>query len=121
LHTLQAYPHHLTWINSLDSMKNAPDTQGMRIRFPGGDTGWLVYRHQKFFLSHLVLHTEQGEPVTVGKQLLLHLYSRFPRIDTYAENIHESDPHLPAFQAHAFFENFSRIEMRRPATKDLFE
>jgi ribosomal protein S18 acetylase RimI-like enzyme len=115
LHTLQAYPHHLTWINSLDSMKNASDLQGMRLRFPGGDTGWLVYRHQKFFLSHLVLHTEQGDPVAVGKQLLLHLYSRFPRMDTYAENIRESDLHLPAFQAHAFFENFSRIEMRRPA------
>jgi hypothetical protein len=80
---------------------------------PNGDSGWLVYRSQKFYLSHLVIHTEQGDPVEVGTQLLRHLYSRNPRKDTYAENIHESDLHLPAFKALAFFENFSRIEMRR--------
>lgn len=112
--TLQTYPHHLTWINAPESMKNAPDIQGMRIRLPGGDAGWLVYRLQKFFLSHLIMHTEQGDPVEIGTQLLLHLYSRYPRMDTYAENIHECDPHLPALHSHAFFENFSRIEMRRP-------
>jgi ribosomal protein S18 acetylase RimI-like enzyme len=114
LQTLQSYPHHLTWITAYESMKNAPDVQGMRLQLPGGDTGWLVYRHQKFFLSHLTMYTEKGDPVETGTQLLLHLYARYPRMDTYAENIHERDPHLPAFQSHAFFENFSRIEMRRP-------
>jgi hypothetical protein len=58
------------------------------------------------------MHTEQGDPREIGTQLLLHLYNRYPRIDTYAENIHEKDPHLPAFRALAYFENFSRIEMR---------
>jgi ribosomal protein S18 acetylase RimI-like enzyme len=113
LQTLQTYPHHLTWINSLNSMKNSPDTQGLRIQLPDGDTGWLIYRHQKFFLSHLIMHSERGNPLELGIQLFLHLYSRYPRMDTYAENIHESDPHLPAFRSFAFFENFSRIEMRR--------
>jgi ribosomal protein S18 acetylase RimI-like enzyme len=114
LQALQTYPHHLTWVNAFESMKNAQDVQGMRVQLPGGDTGWLVYRPQKFFLSHLIMHTEQGDPVEVATQLMYHLYSRYPRMDTYAENIHESDPHLPAFHSHAFFENFSRIEMRRP-------
>jgi len=113
LGVLQTYPHHLTWINALESMKNASNVQGMRLQLPGGDTGWVVYRQQKFFLSHLIIHTEQGDPAEVGTQLLLHLYSRFPRMDTYAENIHEHDPHLPALRASAFFENFARIEMRR--------
>jgi len=112
LQVLQTYPSHLTWINAIESMRNAPGVQGVRIRFPNGDAGWLVYRSQKFFLSHLVMHTEQGDPREIGTQLLLHLYNRYPRIDTYAENIHEKDPHLPAFRALAYFENFSRIEMR---------
>jgi hypothetical protein len=60
-----------------------------------------------------VIHTEQGEPAKVGAQLLLHLYTHNPRMDTYAENIHENDPHLPAFKALSYFENFSRIEMHR--------
>ena len=113
LRILQTYPNHLTWINAIESMKNAPDVKGMRIRLPNGDSGWLVYRIQKFFLSHMVMHTEQGNPGEVGMQLLLNLYARYPRVDTYAENIHEMDPHLPVFHALAFFENFSRIEMRR--------
>lgn len=116
LQTLQTYPHHLTWINALESMKNAPDVEGLQIRLPGGDSGWLVYRVQKFFLSHLVMHTVQGDPVQVGMNLLLHLYTCYPRMDTYAENIHTSDPHLPAFRSLSFFENFSRIEMRRQIT-----
>jgi ribosomal protein S18 acetylase RimI-like enzyme len=113
LDTLKTYPHHLTWINAIGSMSNAPDVQGLRIWLPNGNTGWLVYRSQKFFLSHLVIHTEKGDPIEVGTQLFMHLYAQNPRKDTYAENIHEKDPHLPAFREVAFFENFSRIEMRR--------
>ena len=113
LEILQTYPQHLTWINANESMGNAPDVQGIRLWLPNGDTGWLVYRSQKFFFSHLVMHTEQGDPVEVGTQILLHMYSHYPRMDTYAENIHEHDPHLPAFKALTFFENFSRIEMKR--------
>lgn len=113
LQMLQTYPHHLTWINALASMKNAFDVKGIQIWLPGGDTGWLIYRAQKFFFSHLVMHTMQGDPVQVGMNLLLHLYTCYPRMDTYAENILTSDPHLPAFRSLSFFENFSRIEMRR--------
>lgn len=118
LQTLQTYPNHLTWINTTESMENSSDVNGMRIQLPDGGRGWLVYRVQKFFLSHLVMHTEQGNPVEVGIQLLSHLYTRYPRMDTYAENILESDPHLPAFRSFAFFENFSRIEMRRCVAKE---
>jgi ribosomal protein S18 acetylase RimI-like enzyme len=117
LDALQTYPNHLTWINALESMANAPDVQGIQIQLPDGETGWLVFRNQKFFFSHLVMHTRQGDPVEVGMQLLRHLYSNNPRKDTYAENIHKNDPHLPAFKALSFFENFARIEMRRYADK----
>ncbi|MDK1118822.1 MAG: GNAT family N-acetyltransferase [Anaerolineae bacterium] len=113
--TLQSYPNHLSWITAIASMRNAPNTMGLRIRMPDGGAGWLVFRLHKFSLSHLIMHTEQGNAVEVGTQLLRHLDKQYPNLDTYAENIHESDPHLPAFKALSFFENFSRVEMRRPA------
>ena len=113
LETLKTYPHHLTWITAYHSMLNSPDVSGVRVDLENGSTGWLVFRCHKFSLSHLVFHTEQGSPVEMGIQLLLHLYTRYPRHDTYAENIHVEDPHLPALYAIGYFDNFRRIEMRR--------
>lgn len=113
LDILETYPRHLTWITALDSMRNAPDLSGVRVELSNGSSGWLVFRCHKFFLSHLVFHTEHGSPVKVGIQLLVNLYTRYPRHDTYAENIQVEDPHLPALFGMGFFDNFRRIEMRR--------
>ena len=113
LGALETYPGHLTWITALDSMRNAPDVLGLRVELAKGGAGWLVFRYHKFSLSHLVFHTEQGSPVKIGIQLLVNLYSRYPRHDTYAENIHVEDPHLPALLGLGYFANFRRIEMRR--------
>lgn len=115
LKALRSYPNHLTWINALQSMRNARDVEGLRLTLPDGSTGWLVYRNTKFTLrstlSHLIIHTEYGNPTEVGTQLLLNLHTHYSHHDTYAENIHKKDPHLIAFQALGYFENFSRIEM----------
>ena len=120
LEALGSYPTHLTWINAFESMRNSANTEGVHVRLPNGSSGWLVYRNTKFTLrstlSHLIMHTQQGDPQEVGTQLLSHLHTHYPHHDTYAENIHENDPHLPAFQALGYFTNFSRIEMRRPST-----
>jgi ribosomal-protein-alanine N-acetyltransferase len=117
LRALQAYPNHLTWINAAQSMQNARDVEGLHLSLPDGSAGWLVYRNTKFTLrstlSHLIMYTEYGDPNIVGIQLLLHLHAHYPHHDTYAENIHKNDPHLPAFHALGYFENFSRIEMLR--------
>jgi len=118
LERLQSYPSHLTWINAYESMHNSPDFEGMKIELPNGGTGWLVYRNTKFTLrstlSHLVIHTEHGDPQEMGTQLLLNLHNHYPHHDTYAENISQADLHLPAFKSLGYFANFSRIEMRRP-------
>lgn len=120
LEVLQSYPGHLTWVNSIESMQNASNIEGLRVSLQNGSAGWLVYRNTKFTLrstlSHLVLHTEQGNSNEVGAQLLLNLHTHYPHHDTYAENIHGNDPHLSAFHALGYFDNFSRIEMRRSST-----
>jgi N-acetylglutamate synthase-like GNAT family acetyltransferase len=117
LNKLMGYPHHITWINTFESMQNSASTEGLHLDLSNGDSGWLVYRNTKFTLrstiSHLIIHTEQGDPKMIGLQLLSHLHSHYPHHDTYAENIHEHDPHLSAFEAMGYFTNFSRIEMRR--------
>jgi ribosomal protein S18 acetylase RimI-like enzyme len=121
LEKLATYPRHITWINAFESMQNSPNTEGLHLELPNGDSGWLVYRNTKFTLrstlSHLIIHTEQGKPQVVGPQLLSHLHTHFPHHDTYAENIYENDPHLPAFETLGYFTNFSRIEMRRQSPK----
>lgn len=113
---LSQYPAHITWINALASMRNSPNTEGLYIKLEDGSSGWLVYRNTKYTLrstlSHLIIHTESGDPREIGPQLLSHLHTNFPNHDTYAENIHEADPHLPSFYALGYFTNFSRIEMR---------
>jgi len=118
LKKLETYPKHLTWINARESMQNMPNTEGVRLELPNGASGWLVYQNTKLklrsSLSHLIMHTERGNPEQVGMQLLTHLHSHYLHYDTYAENIGEADPHLPAFRAFGYFINFSRIEMRRP-------
>jgi len=117
LEKLETYPEHITWINAFESMKNSPNTEGLYLELPNGDSGWLVYRNTKFTLrstlSHLIIHTEKGDSQVVGTQLLSHLHTHFPNHDTYAENIHENDPHLTAFNTLGYFTNFARIEMRR--------
>jgi len=117
LEKLQSYPNHLTWINGFESMKNSQNTEGLHLQLPDGSSGWLVYRNTKYTLrstlSHLIMHTEQGNPHEVGKHLLRHLHIQHAHHDTYAENILETDPHLPAFQAIGYFTNFARVEMRR--------
>ena len=113
LQKLQSYPQHLTWITAYQSMINASDTKGMHIQLPNGDSGWLVFRFHPLSVTHMIMHTEKGDAVEIGTQLLRNLYFRYPQIDTYAENIHEKDLHLPAFKTLSFFDEFLRIEMRR--------
>jgi len=118
LDKLDYYPLHLTWINAFESMRNSQNMEGLHITLPNGSSGWLVYRNTELklrsTLSHLIIHTEQGDPTEVGIQLLSHLHARYPSHDTYAENIYDHDLHLPAFHTLGYFNNFSRIEMRRP-------
>ena len=117
LEKLADYPKHITWINAFESMQNSPNTEGLYVELSDGSSGWLVYRNTKFTLrstlSHLIIHTEQGDPQVIGLQLLSQLHTHYPHHDTYAENIHEKDPHLPAFASMGYFTNFSRIEMKR--------
>ena len=112
LDRLCSHPVHPAWTNELESYINAGDAQGLEVSLDNGQgRGWLVFRRQKFMLSHFVLHSEAGDPEAVAVALAISLYNRFPHIDTYIENIPVDDPHLPSLMKMGFFEVFRRIEM----------
>jgi GNAT superfamily N-acetyltransferase len=120
LDLLCSYPDRPAWTNALESYINAGDAQGVLVDLPGetgGGRGWVVFRHQKMLLSHFVLHTDFGDPQQVSSALLAHLYTRFPHIDSYAENLPVADPHLPALAQMGFLEVFRRIEMHWEAAE----
>ena len=101
------------WTNEVESLENAGDSMGLLIDLDNGGRGWMLFRRQKFTLSHFIFHTEMGNPVEVAGALLSHLYQRFPLIDTYTENLPSEDPHLPALVKFGFIEAFRRIELER--------
>ncbi|HBX70971.1 MAG TPA: hypothetical protein DEH25_16740 [Chloroflexi bacterium] len=115
LDLLGTYPDFLPWTNQPESYIHAGDAQGLRCQLPEGDAGWMIFRKQKFYLTHFVLHTEAGDPVKVGQALLSNLHNRYPILDTHIENITADDPHLPVFRDFGYLEAFRRIEMYRDA------
>ena len=107
------YPESLAWTNQPETYINAGDAQGIFCELPEGHRGWMIFRKQKFYLTHFVLHTEAGEPTKVAQVLLANIHNRFPILDTHIENIAEDDPHLPVFHDFGYLEAFRRIEMYR--------
>ena len=113
LRIMQSVPRQ-TWINEFESMANTAEVHGMSLDLEDGSHGWVIYRKNISTLTHIILHVDSGDPALVGSCLLQHLHLHYPRLDTYAENIKVTDPHVPAFFALGYFEAFQRIEMIRP-------
>jgi ribosomal protein S18 acetylase RimI-like enzyme len=113
--TLRTYPKPLAWTSQPETYLHTDDTLGITCELPEGDRGWLVFRVQKFYLTHFIIHTTQGDPVRVARALLtqLHREPDYEFLDTHTENLEVDDPHLPAFWEHGYFEVFRRIEMYR--------
>lgn len=110
LNLLRAAPRQ-TWINDVQSMANAADMTGIHLTLQDGSRGWALFREKMPTLTHIVLHTESGNPGAVGRHLLQHLHFTHSRFDTYAENIASADKHVPAFLSMGYFEAFRRTEM----------
>ncbi len=100
------------WTNQFESFENAEDVSGLSVDLGMGGCGWVIFRRQRFLLSHLTFFTEEGDPMVIASALISHLYQRYPSIDTYTENMFVEDPHLPALLKMGFIEVFRRIEMK---------
>ncbi|MBW8012800.1 MAG: GNAT family N-acetyltransferase [Chloroflexi bacterium] len=102
------------WTNQTKSLANAENIYGLKVETKDGGRGWLVFQRTEFNLSRLMFHTENSDPIELMLEMLAHLHTKFPNLDSYTENIPVEDPHFPAFEAMGYFEVFRRIEMVRP-------
>lgn len=104
----QAQP---SWLDEYESLINAGNLAAFYVTLTDGSRGWLVYQNTVFQLGRLVIQTDRGDPVAVGRALLHHLHTVHPVQDTKTENLPANDPHWPAFQEMGYLETFERIEM----------
>lgn len=114
VHLLQRRTSIPSWFDEYPSMINAGGLAALRAMLADGSRGWLVYQNTVFQLGRLVIETEWGDPVRVGRALLYHLHARHPVQDTKTENLLADDPHWPAFKEMGYLEMFRRIEMVLP-------
>ena len=109
LRTRRATP---SWLDEYESLINAGNLFGLEATFPNGNQGWLIYQDSAFQLARLVIQTEHGDPVTVGRALLQKLHHTHDIKDTKTENLPANDPHWPAFQELGYMVSFRRNEMK---------
>lgn len=100
-----------SWIDEKESLLNAGNLAAFYAILADGSKGWLVYQNTVFQLGRLVLQTDEGNPLNVGRALLHHLHWVHPAQDTKTENLPNYDPHWPAFKELGYLEVFDRIEM----------
>jgi ribosomal protein S18 acetylase RimI-like enzyme len=99
-----------SWIDETESLVNAGNLGGYYAILADGSEGWLVYQNTVFQLGRMVMQTEKGNPLNVGRALLHHLHSEHSAQDTKTENLPLADPHWPVFKEMGYLEMFVRIE-----------
>jgi ribosomal protein S18 acetylase RimI-like enzyme len=100
-----------SWIDETASLINAGNLAALSVTLPNGAHGWLVYQNTVFQLGRLVIQTEVGDPLQIGRALLQTLHSKHPVQDTKTENLPADDPHWLAFKEMNYFVTFRRNEM----------
>lgn len=111
VHLLQQRQAQASWLDEYESLINAGNLAAFHTTLADGSQGWLVYQNTVFQLARLVIQTDNGDPLAVGRALLHHLHTAHPVQDTKTENLPADDPHWPAFKEMGYLEMFERIEM----------
>jgi len=100
-----------SWLDEKESLLHAGKLEAFYATLPNGSEGWLVYQNTIFQLSRLVIQTEKGDPLQVGRALLHRLHTEHSAQDTKTENLPKDDPHWPAFKEMGYLVEFVRNEM----------
>lgn len=111
IHLLENRASKPSWLDEQESLINAGNLSAFYAILDDGSKGWLVYQNTVFQLGRLVIQTDEGNPLEVGRALLHHLHRVHPAQDTKTENLPKDDPHWPAFKELGYLEVFDRIEM----------
>jgi ribosomal protein S18 acetylase RimI-like enzyme len=113
---LNSRPRMAAWTNQTESLAQVKGVAGFHAYTPGGGHGWLVFQRTLFNLSRLIYGTKDDDPLLLMREMLNHLHTQYPDVDTYTENIPADDPHLAAFDELGYIEAFRRIHMVRRVT-----
>ena len=100
-----------SWLDEYESLVNAGQMAAFQAILPDDSQGWLAYQNTMFHLTRLVIQTEAGDPLEVGRALLRELHARYPFQDTKIENLSADDPHWPAFKEMGYIVSFRRNEL----------
>lgn len=107
-------PWSPAWTNQTESLRNASGVEALSVEESStGRGGWVTFQKTALQLKRIIIGPDTGSPVAPAYNLLHHLHTRFPTLDTIAENIPVDALHLDAFYAHGYVESFARIEMER--------
>jgi ribosomal protein S18 acetylase RimI-like enzyme len=60
-----------SWLDEYQSLVNAGNLSALCVTLPDNSQGWLVYQNTIFQLARLVIQTEVGDPLKVGRALLV--------------------------------------------------
>lgn len=101
------------WTNQTESLSEINGMQGIEIKLRDGSRGWLVFQKTFFNLSRLMFETYGPDRLGAMRELLAHLHTTYPTVDTYTENIPTDDFHMPVLDEFGYIETFRRIEMLR--------
>ena len=97
------------WTEESYSLLNAGGLKGIHITLDDGETGWIIFQHTPFQLTHFVFSPNTS--IAMKRALIGAVHTRYPMQDTKIENVPREDPTWAVFQEYGYVESFSRIEM----------
>ncbi len=98
-----------SWLEETPSLLNAGNLAGVLVRHPTLGTGWIIYQHSPFQLTHVILQARDS--VELADALIYYMHALNPLQDTKIENLPSDSFLWPRFQRFGYVEAFSRIEM----------
>jgi ribosomal protein S18 acetylase RimI-like enzyme len=100
------------WTNRIDTFRNVPRIKALCLGDPQQEEyGWVSYEETPRELRHVMISTDASNPIDPAYRLLHQLHTRFPSLDTLAENIPAESPEVAAFYPRGYTAAYARIEM----------
>ena len=116
LYSSTSVPWRPAWTNQIESLTNVGSVVGLRVAEGNERQGWVSFEKGALQLKRVIISPDNGFDDAPAYNLLYHLHSKYPTLDTIAENVPTHVSHLQHFWAHGYVQSFARVEMELPLT-----
>lgn len=100
------------WTNQAESLVNAGGVRMIHLVDHVHElSGWVTFKVGALQLQRVIIGADDPSEYPPAYHLLHELHSRYPALDTVAENVPADSPFIDAFYDHGYVDSFSRIEM----------